>query len=151
MNFESLIAELVEKVDEHEKPCNESRRSMALSKAKKAPPEQLKVRNVSAEETEAARESGLKQNVSLDLDYKDLSVSLRTEQTVALEVCTLRAQIATLAEHLAHANHKLDEAHRKVGFLEAQLLIQEEQIRQFRQERCERPKKTRSAKSRRAR
>jgi len=162
MNFEALIADLVEKIDEKECPRTETRhslaRSLALSKSRPAAIEEVNVRNLSSAgddqslvlEDEVLR-GRLTQNVCLDLDYKDLSVSLRTEQSIAIEVCTLRAQLATLAEHLAHANSKLDQTHRKIGFLEAQLLIQDEQIRQLKQEQSERTKKRQTSKGRQAR
>ena len=162
MNFEALIADLVEKIDEKESPRTEARhslaRSLALSKARPALIENVNVRSLSSAnddtsflfEDEISR-GRLKQNVCLDLDYKDLSVRLRTEQSIAVEVCTLRAQVATLAEQLAHASGKLDQSHRKIGFLEAQLMIQDEQIRQLRQEQSERTKKRRTSKGRQAR
>jgi len=155
MNFETLIAELVEKIDEKESPDRKTRRhslarSLALSKTEERPTARVDARFVGEHDGLDAQNS-LKQNVSLDLDYKDLSVSLRTEQSIALEACMLKAQVATLAEQLAHANSKLDQSHRKIGFLEAQLLIQDEQIRQLKPEPRERPKKKRSSKGRQVR
>jgi hypothetical protein len=162
MNFEALIADLVEKIDENESPRTETRhslaRSLALSKSRPAVIENVNVRDLSSPNDDKSLvfegevlQGRLKQNVSLDLDYKDLSVSLRTEQSIAIEVCTLRAQVGMLAEQLVHAHSRLDQSHRKIGFLEAQLLIQDEQIRQLRLEQTERPKKRRTLKGRSAR
>ena len=161
MNFEALIADLVDKIDEKERPRGETRhslaRSLALSKATSI--ESLEAHDLcpaTGDQSTAGFEDDVavghfKQKLRLDLDYKDLSVSLRTEQSIALETCMLKAQVTTLAEQLAHANSKLDQSHRKIGFLEAQLLIQDEQIRQLKQEQPEGTKKRRATKGRQPR
>jgi len=71
--------------------------------------------------------------MSLNIDYKDLTVVLRTEQPMPAELCRLAAENAVLREQLADANRSVDEAHRKIGFLEAQVLLQAEQIRELRE------------------
>jgi hypothetical protein len=162
MNFEALIADLVKQIDAELKPGIQSgnkhglARSLALSEVSPLPIGRLDVDDPClsflenpAPEIAVGRPSGpLKQNLRLDVEYKDLSVSLRTEQSIEIQVCALMAQITTLAEHLAHANDKLDQSNRKIGFLEAQVLIQDEQIRQLQLERSDRAKKKRSAKVR---
>jgi hypothetical protein len=143
MNFEALIADLMDKIDQRQESADLSgnkrrySRSLALSEARGS--SQLQVDSGS-----------LKQRLALDVDYKDLAVSLRSEQSMAAEVCGLKGQLVTLAEYLAQANDKLDQANRKIGFLEAQILIQDEQIRQLKNPRGERTITGKSAKGRKA-
>jgi hypothetical protein len=70
--------------------------------------------------------------ISLNIDYKELAIVLRTEQPMVAELCRLEAENAVLREQLTDANRSLDGAHRTIGFLEAQVLLQAEQIRQLR-------------------
>jgi hypothetical protein len=161
MNFENLIADLVEKIDKKDRPRKEAKRALARSLPLSTDPPAVEVVHVddvssaNADESVALEQEisrgRLNQSVRVDLDYKDLSVRLTTEQSIAIEVCTLRAQVATLAEHLAHANCKLDQSHRKIGFLEAQVLIQDEQIRQLKLEQRDSAKKKRTSKTRQSR
>jgi hypothetical protein len=162
MNFEVLIADLVKQIDAEQNPSkpggnkHKLAKSLALSEAKLLPIGRLDGDDprLSIEEnqvidiTPEKPADPLKQNLCLDVEYKDLSVSLRTEQSLSVEVCALMAQLTTLAEHLAHANDKLDQSNRKIGFLEAQVLIQDEQIRQLKLEGTERTKKRSSGKTR---
>lgn len=161
MNFENLIADLVEKIDKKDRSRKETKRALARSLPLSNEPPAVEVVpahdvcSANADESVVLEQEisrgRLNQSVRVDLDYKDLSVRLTTEQSIAIEVCTLRAQVATLAEHLAHANSKLDQSHRKIGFLEAQVLIQDEQIRQLKLEQRESAKKKRTAKTRQSR
>lgn len=64
--------------------------------------------------------------VDLDIKCKDLSVSLHTRADESLEIVELTALVKVLSEHLALARAQLEEAHQKIGFLQAQILIQQQ-------------------------
>jgi len=151
MDIQAVISELIEQMDGASAPSSQNSggnkcqvaKSLGLSEVSLVPKGRLEQSEpcssfeaVVAEPVQPEAEAGagaepLKQNMFLDVAYKDLSVKLRTENSIGLDVCSLTAQIATLAELLSIANNKLDQSNRKIGFLEAQIVIQDEQIRQL--------------------
>jgi len=147
MNFQSLITELIEQMDSASAPFApeiktgrnkyQLAQSLGISEASFTPKgrlEQVKPFSIYSDDELPTEEPGadsLQQKLLLDVSYKELTVKLRSESSMGLEVCSLSAQIATLGEMLSIANDKLDQSNRKIGFLEAQIAIQDEQIRQL--------------------
>ena len=74
--------------------------------------------------------SGGEHSMDLSLSVNDLSVSLKTQQSLSAETCALVGQVNLLRQNLAETVQKLEEANYKIGFLQAQLLMQQEQFRQ---------------------
>jgi uncharacterized protein YggE len=66
--------------------------------------------------------------VDLDIQCNDLTVSLRTRSDVNADMLELCAQVKVLSEQLALAMSQLEEANQKIGFLQAQVLVQQQQI-----------------------
>jgi hypothetical protein len=142
MDYDALIASLAERLDERLVQANDvflvrsslSGHVPAVS-AQATPVEALVVQS-SKEKLSVQADSALSddnhvscQSMSLNLDYKDLAVRLHTQQTMSAEVLKLSAENSLLKEQLSSAQRALDEAHRALGFLEAQVLLQLEQLK----------------------
>jgi methylphosphotriester-DNA--protein-cysteine methyltransferase len=74
-------------------------------------------------------ESGGEHSMDLNFSVNDLNVSLKTQQSLSAETCALAGQVNLLRQHLAETVQKLEEANYKVGFLQAQLLMQQKHRR----------------------
>jgi uncharacterized protein YggE len=86
---------------------------------------------VDDERTQQALSSEISQGsrtVDLDIQCHDLTVSLRTRSDVSADIVELSVQVKVLSEQLAHAMSQLEEANQKIGFLQAQVLIQQQEL-----------------------
>lgn len=72
-------------------------------------------------------ESGGEHSMDLNFSVNDLNVSLKTQQSLSAETCALVGQVKLLRQHLAETIQKLEEANYKVGFLQAQLMMERKQ------------------------
>ncbi len=77
---------------------------------------------------EASEVSLGRRSVDLDIQCKDLAVSLHTRSDLSADIVELAMQVKVLSEQLTFAMAQLVEANQKIGFLQAQVLIQQQQI-----------------------
>jgi hypothetical protein len=67
-------------------------------------------------------------SVDLDLQCDNLALSLHTRSEVRADLVELAVQVKILSEQLSYAQSQLAEANQKIGFLQAQLLLQQQQL-----------------------
>jgi hypothetical protein len=72
-------------------------------------------------------------SVDLSINYDALSVSVRSQSSLSAELIELASQVKLLKEQLSESVAKAQEANYQIGFLQAQVLIQQEQIKELRE------------------
>jgi hypothetical protein len=85
------------------------------------------VNDVTKQQTDANEVSLGSRSVDLDIRCNDLAVSLHSRSDVSADIAELTMQVKVLSEQLAFAMVQLIEANQKIGFLHAQVLIQQQQ------------------------
>jgi hypothetical protein len=72
------------------------------------------------------------QGLELDLQLKEMSLKFKTRQSLEPQVYALLGQLSVLQNDLKHQQDKLDLANQTVGYLEAQVRVQQAQIDELR-------------------
>ena len=72
------------------------------------------------------------QALELDLQLKEMSLKFKTHQSLEPQVFALLGQLSVLQNDLKYQQEKLDLANQTVGFLEAQVRVQQAQIEELR-------------------
>jgi hypothetical protein len=99
--------------------------SLCLPIEQTIPTDQIQLATVQAAENSAS--------VDLSIKYDALSVSVRSQTNLAPELIELAAQVRILKEQLCESVAKVEDANYKIGFLQAQVLVQQEQIKELRE------------------
>jgi hypothetical protein len=72
------------------------------------------------------------QALELDLQLKEMSLKFKTHQSLEPQIYALLGQLSVLQNDLKHQEEKLELAHQTVGYLEAQVRVQQAQIEELR-------------------